>query len=97
MTRSVNPDARLIGLLETIDEDTEKCAQGPSGRVGRGGMATKLKAAKTAATFGIPTVIANGKKPGTLRAVFDGEPVGTLILPQKEQTDRKEALDCLYA
>ena len=86
----VNPDARLIGLLETIDEETEKCAQGPAGRVGRGGMATKLKAAKTAATFGIPTVIANGKKPGTLRAVFDGEPVGTLILPKKNKLTGKK-------
>lgn len=86
----VNPDARLIGLLENIDEDTEKLALGPSSRVGRGGMATKLKAAKTAATYGIPTVIANGKKPGTLRAVFDGEPVGTLILPQKNKLTGKK-------
>ncbi len=86
----VNPEARLIGLLDDINEDIEKCACGPAGKVGRGGMATKLKAAKTAASFGIPTVIANGKKPGTLRAVFDGEPVGTLILPKKNKlTGRK--------
>jgi len=85
-----NPDARLIGLLETIDEETEKLALGPSSRVGRGGMATKLKAAKTAATYGIPTIIANGKKPGTLRAVFDGEPVGTLILPKKNKLTGKK-------
>jgi glutamate 5-kinase len=85
-----NPDARLIGLLETIDEETEKLALGTTSSVGRGGMATKLKAAKTAATYGIPTVIANGKKPGTLRAVFDGEPVGTLILPKKNKLTGKK-------
>jgi glutamate 5-kinase len=85
-----NPDARLIGLLENIDEETEKRAQGPAGRMGRGGMVTKLKAAKTAATFGVPTVIANGKKPGMLQAVFAGEPVGTLTLPTKNKlTGRK--------
>jgi glutamate 5-kinase len=84
-----NPDARLIGLLENIDEDTEKLALGPS-RIGRGGMATKLKAAKTAATYGIPTIIANGKKPGMLRAVCDGEPVGTLILPKKNKLTGKK-------
>ncbi len=86
----VNPDARLIGLLETIDEETEKLARGPARAMGRGGMATKLKAAKTAATYGIPTIIANGKKPGMLRAVFDGETVGTLILPKKNKLTGKK-------
>jgi len=86
----VYPDARLIGLLETIDEETEKLARGPARSVGRGGMATKLKAAKTAATYGIPTIIANGKKPGMLRAVFDGETVGTLILPKKNKLTGKK-------
>lgn len=86
----VNPDARLVGLLDDITEDIEKCARGPAGKVGRGGMATKLKAAKTAASFGIPTIIANGKKPGTLSAVFDGEPVGTLILPRKNKLTGKK-------
>ena len=86
----VNPDARLIDLLENIDEKTEKCAQGSAGRIGRGGMATKLEAAKTAATFGIPTVIANGKKPGMLKAVCDGDSVGTLILPKKNKLTGKK-------
>jgi len=86
----VNPDARLIDLLENIDEKTKKCAQGPAGRIGRGGMATKLEAAKTAATFGIPTVIANGKKPGMLKAVCDGDSVGTLILPKKNKLTGKK-------
>ena len=84
------PDARLIGLLETVDEDAEKLARGPASKIGRGGMATKLKAAKTAASYGIPTIIANGKKPGTLRAVFDGAPVGTLILPEKNKLTGKK-------
>jgi glutamate 5-kinase len=85
-----NPDARFIGLLENIDDETEKRAQGPAGRTGRGGMVTKLKAAKTAANFGIPTVIANGKNPGILRSIFAGEQVGTLVLPRKNKLTGKK-------
>lgn len=85
-----SPNASLIGLLETVDENVEKLALGPGSKIGRGGMATKLKAAKTAASYGIPTIIANGKKPGTLRAVFAGEPVGTLILPEKNKLTGKK-------
>jgi len=85
-----NPDARFIELLENIDDDTEKLAVGTKSSVGRGGMITKLKAARTAASFGIPTIIANGKKPGMLRAVFDGEAVGTLILPKKNKLTGKK-------
>jgi glutamate 5-kinase len=85
-----NPEARFIELLENIDDATEKLAVGTKSSVGRGGMATKLKAARTAASFGIPTIIANGKKPGMLRAVFDGDAVGTLILPQKNKLTGKK-------
>lgn len=45
---------------------------------GTGGMATKLRAAATAATMGIATVIADGREPGTIARVLAGEDVGTL-------------------
>lgn len=44
-----------------------------------GGMETKLQAADMAASVGIPTVIADGRRPGTLQRVCRGESVGTLI------------------
>ncbi len=55
---------------------------GPSqGRVGTGGMRSKVEAARTAARFGVPTVIAPGKRHAVLQEIAAGEDVGTLIVP----------------
>lgn len=77
--------ARLIPVVEKIDHSVEALAVGTRHTISRGGMATKLSAAKTAARFGIPTIIANGKRPGNLERILAGEPVGTLILPQQNK------------
>ncbi|MCP4714368.1 MAG: glutamate 5-kinase [Deltaproteobacteria bacterium] len=84
------PDAQLIPLVETIDAGLEKLALGPSSRISKGGMATKIKAAKTAARFAVPTIIANGKEQGNLARILSGHEIGTLILPAKNKlTSRK--------
>ncbi len=84
------PDARLIPLIENIDSRIEQFAMGTKSRIARGGMATKIKAAKTAASYGVATIIANGKTPGTLQKIIAGEEVGTLILPEQNKlTSRK--------
>jgi glutamate 5-kinase len=46
-------------------------------------MFTKLQAAKKLAASGIPTIIANGLRPGIVAALLAGEPVGTLIHPER--------------
>ncbi len=83
-------DAKFISLIENIDSSIEKLALGTKSKIARGGMATKIKAAKTAALFGVPTIIANGKTEGNLSKILRGEEVGTLILPKKNKlTSRK--------
>jgi len=83
-------DAKFISLIENIDSSIEKLAMGTKSKIGRGGMATKIKAAKTAAHFGVPTIIANGKTKGSLSEILKGKEVGTLILPkQNKLTSRK--------
>lgn len=83
-------DARFISLIENVDSSIEKLALGTKNNIARGGMATKIKAAKTAAHFGIPTIIANGKTQDNLTRILNGEEVGTLILPkQNKLTSRK--------
>ncbi len=83
-------DASLIPLIESIDGGIEQLAMGTKRHISRGGMVTKIKAAKTAAHFGVPTVIANGKTPDNLARIFAGEEVGTLILPRSNKlTSRK--------
>ena len=53
--------------------------------LGTGGMRSKLEAARTAAQFGVATVIADGRGRGMLQRILAGEDVGTLIRP----ADRK--------
>ena len=83
-------NARLISLIRNIDPEIEQIAGTTHSTISRGGMASKIKAAKTAALFGIPTIIANGKRPGILHDVFSAHQVGTLVLPdQNKLTSRK--------
>ena len=78
-------DAELITLIDEIDERIEEIAGETFGRTTTGGMRTKIEASKTAAAFGVPTIIANGKNPNMLSEIFSGKEVGTLFLPAKEK------------
>jgi glutamate 5-kinase len=73
--------ARLIPVVREVTDDVARYAEGGSGR-GRGGMASKLDAARIATRSGGVAVIANGRTPGILDRLFGGEPVGTLFVPQ---------------
>jgi glutamate 5-kinase len=74
-----NVDAELIPHVEEITPDIEALAGRKSGR-GRGGMATKLQAARIAMNSGGLAVIANGLKPQILSRVLAGEEEGTLFV-----------------
>lgn len=78
-----NPDAKLIKSVEEVNDDVLALASGVSDG-GRGGMETKLKAARLVTRFGGKVLIANGKKPYIIKRIFDGEDEGTMFLPQKE-------------
>lgn len=59
---------------------------GPSrSGVGRGGMISKVEAAKIAGRMGVPTVIGSGKRPGILRALADADDLGTFIAPSRTE------------
>jgi glutamate 5-kinase len=78
-------DARLIPFIAEITTEIEDLARGPSSsssKVGRGGIRTKIEAARIAAHSGCATVIAGGKLAGIITRLFAGEEVGTLFLPQ---------------
>jgi glutamate 5-kinase len=85
-----HPDARLLTLIPTIDAQVEKAAGRSPGILGRGGMVTKLSAAKKAGAAGLPTLIANGLTPGILRKIFAWEEVGTLFLPQEQKLTSRQ-------
>ena len=77
-------EAALIPLVEEITPEIEDLARASvsTSRVGRGGIRTKLDAARIATRSGCAAVIASGKLPGVIARVFAGEELGTLFLPQ---------------
>jgi glutamate 5-kinase len=75
-------DARLIGEVPEITEAIRACAHGGNGR-GRGGMASKLEAARIVTEAGRRVVIANGRTPRLLEQICAGAQVGTVFLPRK--------------
>lgn len=78
------PQARLVPEGQAGDVRLEAMAGG-SGALGRGGMRTKLSAARKAARSGTATVIVSGREPRVLLRVLAGEPLGTLLVPGQER------------
>jgi glutamate 5-kinase len=75
-------EARLIPVVDRVNREILRSAGSIPGFLGTGGMESKIRAAQNAALGGVPTVIANGTRPGILRDIFKGEGAGTLFLPQ---------------
>jgi len=87
-----NPDAQLISEVAADDASLLAMA-GDGGSLGRGGMITKVRAAKLAARSGAHTVIAGGRIDRVLPRIHAGESVGTLMVAgQQPQTARKRWL-----
>ena len=84
-----NPNAKIIHEVEEVTDDILALAQGVSSG-GRGGMATKLEAARMVTRFGGKMLIANGTIPFILRKIFAGEEHGTMFLPQKGSLSDKK-------
>lgn len=78
-----HPDAAFVEEARAEDRRLAAMAGG-GGTLGRGGMATKVRAARLAARSGAQTVIASGREPDVLVRLFAGENIGTLLVPERE-------------
>jgi len=88
-------NAQLIQSADVHDPELDQVAGGGS-TLGRGGMATKLSAARLAARSGTGTVIAIGRVPDVVASVAGGESVGTFLQTQRQpQSARKQWLASL--
>lgn len=77
-----HPDAQLIEQALAGDPALRALVSGGGmGRLGRGGMRTKIKAAAWAARSGAATIIAHGRGDDVLARIAEGEVVGTLLTP----------------
>jgi len=74
-----DPTATLVCSAQAGDAQLEDMAGGAGSAIGRGGMLTKILAAKRAAHSGAHTVIASGHEPDVLLRLFDGVSIGTLL------------------
>lgn len=79
----VNPEAKLVEVVEKIDESVYAIAGGAGSRRGTGGMVTKLKAAEIVNPEGIDMIISNGAYPERIYDIFEGKSVGTLFVGSK--------------
>jgi len=78
----INPDASLIKKAQAGEHRLEVLAGGTGSAIAKGGMLTKVLAAKRAARSGAHTVIASGNEPDVLLRLAAGEQIGTLLSPQ---------------
>ena len=85
----LNPEAKLIKEVDEVTENIMALASGTSDG-GRGGMRTKLEAAKLVTRFGGKVLIANGKIPSVINKIFSGEDLGTMFLPSEENLSGKK-------
>ncbi len=86
----INPDAKLLHTVEAHDAALDEMASDSKGRLGRGGMATKVGAARLAARSATATIVAPGREPDVLQRLFAREQIGTLFLPGSQHLDARK-------
>lgn len=77
-----NPGSKLVSSVKNIDDTVLGYVRDRLTGLSKGGMASKLSAAKVVTIAGGNCIIASGREPDTLRRVFSGETVGTLFHAQ---------------
>ncbi|MBU2707422.1 glutamate 5-kinase [Zooshikella marina] len=80
-----NKDAKLVSTAPAASKTLDNMAAGSAGALGRGGMMTKVRAARLAARSGAHTVIVGGAQSDVLTRVAAGEDIGTLLTPEQER------------
>jgi glutamate 5-kinase len=90
--RAGEPKPPLYDVVDVMTPEIERAAQGSSHAFGRGGMTTKLEAARAAARSGAATIVCSGRAKNSLLRATSGEHVGTLFLAGQRLNSRKHWL-----
>ncbi len=86
----LDPTAQLIREVRQIDEHVRDLAGGSAGKLGTGGMITKIDAAQLATSSGVHVVIANGREPDAIIRVASGEAIGTHFWPTTSKLESRK-------
>ena len=84
-----DPMAELVPRVDRIDKRIEGLAGGAGSHRGRGGMVTKIQAARVATDSGVTVVIANGYTPDILLRLVKSEALGTMFTPTTTKLDSR--------
>ena len=84
-----DPDAKHLPVIPRVTSEIEAMAGGAASIFSRGGMRTKIEAAKIATTAGVHMVIADGRAPHPLRRLGEGERCTWFLTPSSPTTARK--------
>lgn len=85
-----NPDAKLLPVVNEVNEDIYRLAGGTTNKIATGGMKTKLEAAEKTTTNGIHTFIVNGKKDTVFNQLIQGEQSGTWFKAVEQKDNAKK-------
>jgi glutamate 5-kinase len=81
---TVYPDATLVSEIRANDPTLDRMAGESRSGLGRGGMFTKVRAARLASRSGTATVIAPGAAEAVISRVMEGKDIGTYFVPDLE-------------
>jgi len=76
------PGAQLISTVMRLDETVYSYVRDQATGLSKGGMASKLEAARIVTSAGENVIVASGRNPSVITRILAGEPVGTLFLAQ---------------
>ncbi|EIJ71819.1 glutamate 5-kinase [Pasteurella bettyae] len=85
-----NPNAKLIPVVDEINEHIRSIAGGSGTNLGTGGMFTKITAADVATRSGIETIIAPGNRPNVIADLAHGEAIGTKFTVQADRLESRK-------
>ncbi len=85
-----DPHAKLIPIVPRISFEIEAMAGGAASELSRGGMRTKIEAAKIATTGGAHMIIADGRVMHPIRRIAEGAPCTWFLTPSTPVTARKK-------
>ncbi|MCL2706692.1 MAG: glutamate 5-kinase [Dehalococcoidia bacterium] len=85
-----DPNARLIPEVCNIDAAIESMAGNTAGKLGTGGMTTKIEAARLATASGVSVIITNGNQPDIIQRLAQGKAIGTRFVPSATKLESRE-------
>jgi glutamate 5-kinase len=85
-----HPEAMLIKEVRNIDNTVESMAGDTKGKLGTGGMSTKIEAARLATSSGVRVVIADGRESGVIGRLLQGESIGTGFIAAVDKLESRE-------